>query len=179
MINLLCQVVLLLQRHRTGQQYDSEYTAIVFNVSEYRRQLNAENIVTVLRLVRQLVDNVRKIDQSRLTTDSTELTRGEHTAVSTEEEDKEGLIERLSENGARFFASVLKGLHQQFFKACLRKRNLDAALEYARFLPPDPYLFTMLLKACTDYGNLFSVTKAVEVGNPSLYEIMMYSNILW
>ena len=69
----------------------------------------------------------------------------------------------LSSRAAKYLANVLRGQHQLVFKVCLEKRNLSAALEYARLLPPSPILFSSLLKECLDRGDYYAVSKAVEV----------------
>jgi len=45
----------------------------------------------------------------------------------------------------------------------LQARRLDAGLEYARWVPPNAALFTVLLKECVQHGDLFAVTQVVEV----------------
>lgn len=62
-------------------------------------------------------------------------------------------------------ANVFQGYVQGFFRLCLQQGKLAAALSLAQKLPPDPPLFTFLLKACLDYGDLYAVTQAVEVMN--------------
>lgn len=73
--------------------------------------------------------------------------------------------------GAPYFGQAFQGQHQPFFRVCLKTRRLDAALEYARWLPPNAAIFTMLLKECVQHGDLYAVTQAVEVrreGHPYL-----------
>ena len=83
--------------------------------------------------------------------------------LPNEQQSHEELARPVSEQASYVFARMLSGLHQPFFKMCLRWKKLEPALEYAEFLPPDPHLFSSLLKACLDHGNLQFVTKAVEV----------------
>ena len=134
-------------RRRNGYP-DPEYAGISFDVLEYKNALGTENVVRALQLVRQLVSSIEQYD----------------TQVRAAHSQRQKPLQRLSIRGSRVFERRLNGLHQDYFKICLRRRNVDAVLEYARNLPPDPHLFTILLKACTDYSNLAAVTKAVEVG---------------
>lgn len=74
----------------------------------------------------------------------------------------------LSLAAANTFAKLVHSSHHKFFSLCLRRGKLDWALEYAKLLPPDPQLFTPLLKTCLDHGDLYTITKVVEVSGRAL-----------
>lgn len=58
------------------------------------------------------------------------------------------------------------GIHTEVSKALSlvsQARRLDAALEYARWVPPTAALYTLLLKESVQHGDLYAVTQVVEV----------------
>lgn len=166
---------------RRRSQAKRGFQDVTFDLPAYKRALHAENIVSALGLVRQLISKIQETDSlngcfldERLPTLN---------ALATEVERQIDASGSISAQGSRFFAQILTGLHQPFFKMCLKRKKVGPVLEYAELLPPDPYLFSQLLKACLDYGDLRAVTRAVEVSHfapvPNVKSYFVYMFHLW
>lgn len=120
-----------------------------FCASSFREKVCDGNLQAAVRQLRSLSESIGRFERpsARGTSGRIQLTT-----------DTSLRVEALP-----LTAQALQGTHQEFFRLCLQRGRLDNALELARLLPPNPLLFTPLLKECVDHGDLYAVMKAVEV----------------
>lgn len=143
---------------------DVELLSREFRAARFRRSVQQGDIKAAMQQVRSLADSLRR-SEIQLAEAASEQCTSERT-------------QQWSLKAAQYFAQTFQSSHVGFFSLCIRKRKLDSALEFARLLPPEPQLFTPLLKTCLDFGDLHAVMKAIEVSRRSLALLTVLFTIL-